>query len=191
MEELRQIKSDFKIDSESRTVEGYAAVFDTPSEYIGWTEIIHRDAITDDTIKNSDIFAKFNHQDDKILARSKYGVGSLLLEVDDKGLRYMFDSPNTALGNELLEYLHRGDIDSSSFAFSINAEDDTAQRWYKKDGQLYREIYKIDRLYDVSPVFQPAYSSTSCSTRAYEDVKKTSDEIDAKMDLIRKEIDEM
>ena len=166
-------------------------MFDSPSEYIGWTEIIHKDAISDDTIKNSDIFAKFNHQDDKILARSKYGVGSLLLEVDDKGLRYMFDSPNTALGNELLEYLHRGDIDSSSFAFSINAEDETAQRWYKKNGQLYREIYKIDRLYDVSPVFQPAYSSTSCSTRAYEDVKKTSDEIDAKMDLIRKEIDEM
>lgn len=191
MEELRQIKSDFKIDSESRTVEGYAAVFESPSEYIGWTEIIHRDAISDETIKNSDIFAKFNHQNDKILARSKYGVGSLLLEVDDKGLRYMFDSPNTALGNELLEYLHRGDIDSSSFAFSINAEDDTAQRWYKKNGQLYREIYKIDRLYDVSPVFQPAYSSTSCSTRAYEEKKKTSDEIDAKMDLIRKEIDEM
>jgi hypothetical protein len=66
--EKREIRSDFKFDSESRTVEGYAAVFESPSEYIGWTEVIHRNAITDDTIKNSDIFAKFNHADDKVLA---------------------------------------------------------------------------------------------------------------------------
>lgn len=189
--EKREIRSDFKFDSESRTVEGYAAVFDSPSNYIGWTEVIHRNAISDETIKNSDIFAKFNHADDKVLARSKNGVGSLLLEVDDKGLRYMFEAPNTALGNELLEYLHRGDIDSSSFAFSIDESDPTAQRWYKENGRIYRDIYKIDRLYDVSPVFQPAYAETSCAARAFDEIKKTSDEIDSKMDLIRKEIEEL
>ena len=186
--EKRQLQSNFKIDS--RTVEGYASVFESESENIGWIEIIHRGAITEETIKNSDVFAKFNHDNNKILARSKYGNGSLLLEVDDNGLRYMFEAPNTELGNELLEYLNRGDITSSSFAFTIDSKDSTSERWYKKNGTIYRDIYKIDKLYDVSPVFQPAYSETSCSAR-FEEIKATSNEIDNKMNLIKKEIEEL
>jgi HK97 family phage prohead protease len=185
--ETRQLNSEFKVDS--RTVEGYAACFDTPSVNIGWIEIIHRGAITEDTIKNSDVLAKFNHSDDKVLARSKNGSGSLLLEVDNIGLRYMFDAPNTALGNELLEYLQRGDITSSSFAFTIPNEAG-AERWYKKDGQIYRDIYKIDKLFDVSPVFQPAYEATSCSAR-YSEVKALSDEVDSIMNLYKEEIDNL
>lgn len=188
--EQRKLNSDFTFDSESRTVEGMAVVFDSPSEDLGWTEVIHRGAITPDTIKESDVLAKFNHQDDKVLARSKNGVGSLLLEVDDKGVRYMFDAPKTALGDELLEYLKRGDITASSFAFSIDKTDKEAERWYKKDGRIYRDIYHIHRLYDVSPVFQPAYEATSCSAR-FKEVKALSDEIDAKMDLLKDEINNL
>lgn len=186
--ETRQIQSEFNIDS--RTVEGYATVFESESENLGFIEIIHRGAITEDTIKNSDVFARFNHDKDKILARSKYGNGSLLLEVDDKGLRYMFESPNTALGDELLEYIKRGDLTQSSFAFTIDKNDTGAERWYKKDGMIYRDIYKIDRLYDIAPCFQPAYSETSCSAR-FKEVKATSDEIDNKMNIIKKEIEEL
>lgn len=183
--EQRKIISEFKTD-ENRTIEGYAAIFESPSEYIGWTEIIHRGAITEDTIKNSDVLAMFNHNEDKVLARSNKGEGSLLLEVDDKGLRYMFEAPKTALGDELIEYLKRGDISQSSFAFTISKEKG-AERWHKENNVIYRDIYKIDRLYDVSPVFQPAYSSTSCSAR-YAEVKAQSDEIDNKMNLIIDEI---
>ena len=186
--ELRQIDANFKT-SEDRTVEGYATVFESPSQYIGWVETIHRGAITEDTIKESDVLAKFNHNDEKVLARSNKGNGSLLLEIDDNGLRYMFESPKTALGDELLEYLHRGDITQSSFAFTVSKEEN-AERWYKKDGMIYRDIYKIDKLYDVSPVFQPAYEATSCSAR-FADVKAKSDEIDNKMNLIIDEINKL
>lgn len=189
MKELRQINSQFKTNEEDRTVEGYATVFEKPSEYIGWIEVIHRGAITEDTIKNSDVLAKFNHNDDKVLARSNKGSGSLLLEIDDNGLRYMFDAPKTALGDELLEYLHRGDITQSSFAFTIS-KDEGSERWYKQNGIIYRDIYKIERLYDVSPVFQPAYSDTSCSAR-FADIKAKSDEVDNKMNLIMKEINNL
>lgn len=186
--ELRQIDANFKT-SEDRTVEGYATVFESPSQYIGWVETIHRGAITEETIKESDVLAKFNHNDEKVLARSNKGNGSLLLEIDDNGLRYMFESPKTALGDELLEYLHRGDITQSSFAFTVSKEEN-AERWYKKDGMIYRDIYKIDKLYDVSPVFQPAYEATSCSAR-FADVKAKSDEIDNKMNLIMDEINNL
>ena len=36
----------------------------------------------------------------------------------------------------------------------------------------YRDIYMIDELYDVSPVYQPAYQETTVSKRALEDLEK-------------------
>jgi len=184
--ETRQIKSDFQVD-DSRTVIGYALCFDTPSEDLGFIEVIHKGAVTEDTIKRSDVFAKLNHNDDKVLARSKNGDGSLLLEVDEKGLRYMFDAPNTATGDELLEYLKRGDLSASSFAFTVDDNDKSAQSWRKENGIIYRDIYKIERLYDVSPVFCPAYEATSCSKR-FKEVQELSNEIDGKLDKLIEEI---
>lgn len=186
--ETRKINCEYNIDN--RTVEGYATVFNSPSENMGFIEIIHQGAITDDTIKNSDVFAKFNHDDNKILARSKNGNGSLLLEVDEVGLRYMFEAPNTSLGDELLEYLQRGDITSSSFAFAVDKNDKDAEKWYKKDNVIYRDIYKIAKLYDVSPVFQPAYEATTCCKR-FNDIKELSAEIDNIMSEYIEEIEKL
>ncbi len=188
--EKRQIQSNFNIDKDSRTIEGYASVFESESNNIGFIEIIHRGAITNDTILSSDVFAKLNHDDNKILARSKYGKGSLLLEVDDNGLKYMFDAPNTELGNEVLEHIRRGEITSSSFAFTIDKDEKGSEKWYKKDDVIYREIFKIKELFDVSPVFSPAYEHTTCNKR-FEEVKHTSDEIDNKMDLIKSELEDL
>lgn len=64
--ETRQAQTKFEVSSESRTVQGYAVVFESESENIGWREIIHKGAITEETIKNSDVFAKFNHNSDKV-----------------------------------------------------------------------------------------------------------------------------
>lgn len=189
MKEIRQLNNNIQSNEESRTVEGYAVIFESWSENLGFYEKISRGAITEETINNSDIFCKFNHSDDKILARSKNGKGSLLLEVDDKGVRYLFESPKTPLGDELLEHLHRGDITSSSFAFTVSSEPNS-ERWYKENGVLYREIYLIDRMYDVSPVWNPAYSATSCSARSQEMVNK-SNEIDNKMNALIEEIDSL
>ena len=186
-QEIRQISNN--ITNTDRSVEGYAVVFESQSENLGFYEVIHRGAITEDTIKESDVFCKFNHSDEKILARSKYGEGSLSLEVDDKGVKYRFEAPNTALGDELLEYLNRGDLASSSFAFTVSKEEGS-ERWHKANGVIYRDIYKIDKLYDVSPVFQPAYEATSCSAR-YKEIKATSDEIDNKMNLFKEEIEKL
>ena len=172
---------------ESRRVEGYAVVFESPSENMGFIETIHRGAITQDTINNSDVLARFNHDSNKILARSKYGSGSLSLTVDDIGVRYAFDAPKTALGDELLEYLRRGDITSSSFAFTIS-EEQGSERWYKRDGQLFRSIYKIDQLFDVAPVWVPAYEATTCSARCLSMVKKIQ-ELDEKYNVLLQELE--
>lgn len=181
--------SPLQLNTETRTVTGMAVVFNSDSENIGFIERIHPEAITDETISRSDVLAKFNHDDNKVLARSKYGKGSLKLSVDSRGVSYEFESPKTALGDELLEYLNRGDISASSFAFTISKEEG-AERWTKQNGIIYRDIYKIDKLYDVSPVFNPAYEATTCSKR-FQDVQKLSNEIDAKMDLIKTEFENL
>ena len=156
---------------ESRHVEGYAMLFDVKSEYLGFYEVIERGAITQELVDNSDIFALFNHDENKVLARSNKGKGSLKVKVDDKGLFYEFDAPNTALGDELLEYIKRGDINKSSFAFGINTDKDDAETWKSKDGVYYRTIHHIDVLFDCSPVWQPAYSDTSVSKRAKDKIE--------------------
>lgn len=186
--EIRVAQNEVVAD-ESRNVEGYAIVFNAPSDGLEWVEIIHDGAVTEETIANSDVFAKLNHDDNKVLARSKYGKGSLALQVDNKGLKYLFESPKTALGDELLEYLKRGDITASSFAFSIDRNDPNAEKWHRENGVLYRDIYKINRLYDVSPVFHPAFSQTSVSARGAE-MKKTADELQARYTTILSEINQ-
>lgn len=186
--EIRVSNNDVTVE-ENRNVEGYAILFNTPSDGLDWVEIIHDGAVTNETIANSDVFAKLNHDDGKVLARSKFGKGSLVLGVDEKGLKYLFEAPNTETGNELLEYLKRGDITASSFAFTIDHTDPNAERWHKENGVLYRDIYKINRLYDVSPVFQPAYSLTTVSARGQE-MKKTADELQNLYDNLIKQINE-
>ena len=182
--QLRNLESD---TPESRIVSGYAVKFESESQDMGFIEIIKKGAITEETIMNSDIFARFNHNEDTVLARSRYGEGSLALELREDGLYYEFEAPHTALGDELLEHLKRGEITTSSFAFTI-AED--GDRGYKReDGTLVREILKINRLYDVSPVYEPAYLATSCSKRALDMVEK-SEEITEKYDSMLKELDE-
>lgn len=166
---------------ESRTVYGYAVVFESPSQDMGFIETIKRGAITQETINNCDIFAKFNHEDDKILARSNKGEGSLKLTVDERGLRYEFEAPNTDLGDTLLEHIKRGEISQSSFAFALNPDDKNAQKWEKRDGKLYRTINHIGYLFDISPVFQPAYSETSVDKRDLEEAKQKF-ELEEKLD---------
>ena len=110
------------------------------------------------------------------MARSKYGKGSLSLTVDEKGLRYSFEAPKTALGDELLENLRRGEIDQSSFCFDVEKD-----AWEKRpDGTWKRTISKIGNIYDVSPVYNAAYSKTSVCLRGKEQAEK---EIEARESL--------
>lgn len=150
---------------DSRRVEGYALVFNSESRDLGGIiEVIDSHAL-DGVLPDSDVMCWLNHDSSRgALARRRgenvpqSAVGnSLELEIDDIGLRYAFDAPDTALGNELIEGLKRGDINQSSFAFTV--KEDTWERL--DDGMVLRTINKIERLYDVSPVYDPAYYGTS------------------------------
>lgn len=183
---IRSMQAD---GEESRIVGGYAVKFDSISQNIGWYEIIRKGAITEETIMQSDIFARFNHDENTVLARSRYGEGTLALELREDGLYYEFESPHTAIGDELLEHLKRGEMTTSSFAFSL-PEDGSGENWYRdENGNLVREITKIDKLYDVSPVYEPAYLATTCSQRALDKIKSI-ETLNNKYDSMLRELDE-
>lgn len=152
---------------ESRIVEGYAMLFDTPSDGLCFDEIIERGAL-DGVIERSDVLAVLNHSVDRgVLARSRNGEGSLQLIVDEKGLLYRFEAPRTALGDELLENLRRGEICESSFCFTVEAD-----TWHYGDTRDSRTIHKIAEVFDVSPVYNGAYSATTVYTRGREDMHR-------------------
>lgn len=152
-------------DEQSRRIEGVAAVFESWSEDLGFREIIKKGAITEDVIKNSDIIMNYNHNDENLLARSRFGEGTLEVTLEDDGLHIAFEAPKTQLGDDMLYHLRAGNLNAMSFAFTISPDDD-AQRWYEDNGVLYREILKIDRLYDTAIVNNPAYEDTSVFARS-------------------------
>lgn len=166
--ERRFFKSELRApEKESRSVEGYAAVFNSDSEIFwgSWVERIAPGAF-DDVLKD-DAVALFNHDPNFILARN--GV-NMTIEQDGKGLKYRFDAPNTTAGNDLLENLRNGNIYQSSFAFTVKEE-----KWTNPDKQekfAIRTITKVERLYDVSPVTYPAYPDTTVGQRSFGTIDK-------------------
>ena len=180
--EIRNIDLEIVANEESRTVEGYAIVFNSLSEDLGgFREQILPEAV-DGVLERSDVLALLNHDKSKgVLARSRYGKGSLTLEIDEKGLKYRFEAPHTALGDEVLEYLRRGEITSSSFAFTINED-----IWEKTGEEYIRTIKSFKQLYDVSPVFEPAYqAATACKRFAeiQEEERKAIEEAKREADM--------
>lgn len=188
--EIRNYGGIDNFNEETRTISGYALKFDTPSQYMGFYEKIDRSAIDEELIKKSDIFALFNHDENKVLARSRYGEGSLKLEIREDGLYYEFEAPHTQWGDEVIEHLKRGEIFGSSFAFMLPLDSTGDIREYDENGVLNRTIIKIERLFDVSPVFEPAYLATTCSKRTLdilEDIENRAKENEEVKDEDEKE----
>lgn len=179
MKEIRSIEgSEFRILPESRKIEGYALLFNVESRDLGgFKEVIEPNAL-DGVIEKSDILALYNHNENDVLARATAGSGTLSLEVDEKGLKYSFDAPNTPLGNEVFDAINRGDLRNSSFAFTVDKE---GQRWEKRDNIFIRTIKQFKELFDVSPVFRPAYADTLVAVRSLDEVKKELDNMDERL----------
>ena len=158
-------------DEGSRLVSGYAVVFNSRSHVmfdedrdLYYIEVIAQDAITDELLQRSDVVMNYAHDDNNILARSRNGEGTLKLSVDDKGLFFQFEMPNSALGDQVLESINRGDISECSFAFTLGNDCETWTQ--EEDGTIIRTINNILGLYDCAIVTHAAYPETEVSARS-------------------------
>lgn len=155
-----------------RTIEGYAVVFGQRSRVMFdkvsrryFVEIIQQGAVTEEMLRNWDIKALCEHDKGRMLARCFKGTGSLTLNVDNHGVKYRFNAPNTPDGDYAVEMIKRGDIFGSSFAFWA---DETKNVRYSKetDGMLLRTVTKIDLMSDIAIVSDPAYMGTEVNVRS-------------------------
>ena len=136
-------------DNGVNTVVGYGAVFNSESNDLGgFVEYVAPGAF--DGRLEDDVRFLINH-DGLPLARTTNNT--LRLSVDERGLKYEADMPDTTLANDLMTLLRNGTISQSSFAFTV--EEDS---WENVDGRNIRTINKVSRLYDVSSVTYPAYN---------------------------------
>lgn len=154
-------------------VEGYAAVFDEPTN-IGdvFSEVIRPGAFRNALNRGDDVVFLVNHTG-LPLARTR--SGTLTLTEDGKGLkvRSEFDPADPDVAR-LVPKMKRGDLDKMSFAFSVP---EGGQSWVgsQADGLDLREITDTI-LYDVSIVTEPAYGGTDIALRSRDSANEKSED---------------
>ena len=165
--EVRYI-NEVRASHDDRKIEGKAIAFNSIScDLGGFREQIIPEAINEDVINSSDIFFLLNHSNNRgVLARQKNGFGSLKTDIRDDGVYFSFEAPQTSLGDELLEYLRRGDITQCSFAFTV--KDDKWER--QADNSYVRTILRFDKIFDMSAVFNPAYDATEVKCARFAEI---------------------
>jgi HK97 family phage prohead protease len=152
-------------DGEAPKIRGLAAAYGKWSLDIGFREIIEPGAF--DRVlsrKGLDVVAFFDH-DGQPLGRTT--SGTLRLSVDDRGLNYENDPPDTQLGRDVVTLIRRRDLFGSSFAFTVEPKGEV---WtHDEKGNATRTIREFSGLYDVSVVTHAAYGkATSVAVRALE-----------------------
>lgn len=164
-------------EAPSRIITGYAILFGTPSAPL-WSdkdsearEVIAPEAITKELLDGCDIKFTMFHDRQLILARSKDGAGTLSYNVDEKGVTFEFEAPNTADGDKALELVRRGDLTGCSFAFATRYWDsDFVERTAKVVNGTTLITYTVKAVtgvYDFTLAADPAYPDTSVEAREF------------------------
>ena len=139
---------------ENMTITGYASVYGDEYDLGYFTERVAPGAF--EGRLDDDVRLLINHEG-MPLARTTNGT--LELTTDGRGLFYRAQLADTQEGRDLYKLIQRGDITQSSFAFTIDDDEWTADR-------KLRTIKRVGRLYDVSPVTYPASPTTTVQARA-------------------------
>lgn len=153
-------------ENDEMIIEGKAIVYGEKTRLFSlgdtdYFEVIESGALTNADV--SDVFLKYNHADN-IMVMARTRNGSLRIEEREDGVYIVAQVANTSAGRDLYELVRRGDIDKMSFAFTERSEhfDSLENTWYVRD---------IEKLYDVSAVTVPAYSSTDLYARRLDELE--------------------
>jgi HK97 family phage prohead protease len=146
-------------ENDGKTLVGYAAVFDSPSEFMGFTEFVKRGAFAKTLNDGADVRLLIDH-DGVPLARTR--SGTMALEEDERGLRVEAElDPLNPDAARIISAMRRGDLSQMSFAFR------TIKDSWNTDRSV-RELREV-QLFDVSVVTFPAYEQTMAELRSKEE----------------------
>lgn len=172
--ERRFINIPFKVEKrdgdgeEKKKIVFYPAVFNKWSrDFGGWFREKFDPGCFDGVLDDPETVCLLNHNNDLLLARNKK---TMTISVDTEGLTVEFDPPDTTLGNDVVEQIDRGDIESGSITMEV--ESSLWSESSSDDVEEERTIIKVKKLWDVSLVTTPMYPDTSVAKRSFDNWAK-------------------
>jgi len=163
MKELRvfEIRAEAPAGADSLILEGMPIVYDQPTEINDpagrYTEIIRRGALESADLTDARLL--YNHDQNRVpLARTPK---TMRFNQGPAGLKMTASLPDTEEARAVYTAVQRGDLSGMSFAFKVPKGGDRYSPATKT-----REIFKIEKVYEVSVVPFPAYPQASVEARA-------------------------
>jgi len=156
-------------DDEKRTLEGYAAVFDSVYSLGRFDEVIKPGAFSRAISEGQDVRALIDHDPARIIGRTKNNT--LEIREDSRGLHTRIHLPDTQEARDLSTLIERGDLDAMSFGFTVQSD-----RWEKVEDRNVRYIEDVD-LFDCSVVAYPANPDTTVALRSMPDDMADEDDL--------------
>lgn len=171
-----------KTDEQRHLLEGYAIVFNSPSENMGFIETVSPNALDDVDLSN--VFVLYNHDFNNVLGKTGK---NLSLNVDKKGLSFSLELLPS--DEHIFELVQDGIINKMSFGFIVQDED-----W---QDSTHRTINKLKTLQEISLVPVPAYEGTDITVKRSlemaEDTKTTQEtpDLQAEIDELKNQLEEL
>ncbi|MGL5900986.1 MAG: HK97 family phage prohead protease, partial [Lactobacillaceae bacterium] len=171
-----------KTDNKRHLLTGYAIVFNSPSENMGFYETVDPKAL--DNVDLANVFALYDHNFDNVLGK----VGkNLSLEIDSKGLSFSLELLPS--DEKIFELVQQGIINKMSFGFVVDQDS-----W---QDDKHRTILSIKELQEISLVPIPAYLGTdivakrslAMSEKTDETEKETQPDLQAEIEALKKQIE--
>lgn len=170
-----------KTEDERHLLTGYAIVFNSPSENMGFIETVDSHAL--DNVDLSNVFALYNHDFDNVLGKTGK---NLSLSIDKKGLSFSLDL--LPEDERIYQLVREQIINKMSFGFVV--QDDEWQ------DETHRTIKSIKTLKEISLVPIPAYEGTDIIAKRSLDMSEKTDEtqetqpdLQAELDALKAEVE--
>lgn len=155
------------VEGEEYKVSGYATTFDDPYVLYEDKDLIFREIIDHDALRDadlSDVIMQYDHEG-RVFARTSNNT--LTVEPDAHGLSMSANLGGTSIGRGLFEEIKGGYTTKMSWGFTVNRERDEWKSETAPDGRTLetRIIKSVRKVYDVSAVSLPANDATEISAR--------------------------
>jgi uncharacterized protein len=127
---------------------------------IQFIELIEPRAI--EGVDLSNVVSMVDHK----ITLGKRAKGTMDVTITADSVNYSVKVPNTTDGNNAKENIRNGNLEGSSFQFSMPAKGDT---WDLTSTPYKRTIYQFDKVTEMGPVTYPAYIDTTAAMRSLEE----------------------
>lgn len=161
-------------DEKRHLLSGYAIVFNSPSENMGFIETVDSHALDDVDLSN--VFALYNHDFNNVLGKTGK---NLSLNVDEKGLSFSLELLPS--DEHIFELVKDGIINKMSFGFIVQDDD-----W---QDETHRTIKKLKSLQEISLVPVPAYEGTDIVAKRSLDMSEKTEETQEETPDLQAELD--